>query len=94
MHLHELGWELNGLMIGFAKLLEAVDLRSIPIEMALDNPEIMRGMHISFDQRFRTKNIRMPSRGQEYKIRFVGDLKTDPHIYIKVEEYKVVAYID
>lgn len=92
--LHELGWELNGLMGGFSKLLSKVELSAIPIENALSSPEQMKGLYISFDRRFRTKNIKMPSCATEYKTVFSGDLKKDPHIYTKIDDYKVVALID
>ncbi|WP_155985169.1 hypothetical protein [Thioalkalivibrio sp. AKL6] len=92
--LNELGWELNGLMGGFSKLLSAVELSAVPIETALAQPDRMRGMCVSFDRRFRTKNISMPGCASEYKTQFRGDLKKDPHIYTKIGDYKVVAYID
>lgn len=92
--LHELGWELNGLMGGFSKLLSAVELKAVPIETALTQPDRMRGLYVSFDHRFRTKNISMPSCLSDYKTTFKGDLKKDPHIYTKIGDYKVVAHID
>lgn len=92
--LHELGWELNGLMGGFSKLLSAVELKAIPIEAALTQLEKMQGTYVSFDRRFRTKNISMPSSPSGYKTAFKSDLSKDPHIYTKIGDYKVVAYID
>lgn len=92
--LHELGWELNGLMGGFSKLLSTVELKAVPIETALTQPSGMRGMYVSFDRRFRTKNIYMPDSLSGYKTTFKGDLKRDPHIYTKIGDYKVIAYID
>jgi hypothetical protein len=92
--LHELGWELNGLMGGFSKLLSKVELKAIPLESALNYPEKMQGLYVSFDRKFRTKNIQMPQHPSEYKTSFNGNLKKDPHIYSKVSGYKIVAYID
>ncbi|AOM42434.1 HNH endonuclease [Xenorhabdus hominickii] len=92
--LHELGWELNGLMAGFSKLLSMVELKAVPIETALTQPSLIKGMYISFDRRFRTKNIRMPNCLSDYTTIFKSDLKKDPHIYTKIGDYKVVAFID
>lgn len=92
--LHELGWELNGLMGGFSKLLSAVELKAVPIETALTQPDLIRGIYVSFDRRFRTKNISMPNSRSDYTTTFRGDLKKDPHIYTKIGDYKVVAYVD
>jgi HNH endonuclease len=92
--LHELGWELNGLMGSFSKLLTSVELEAIPIENALRQPSQMRGLCVSFDRKFRTKNIIFPESITEYKTKFKGDLKTDPHIYTKMDGYKVVTFID
>lgn len=92
--LHELGWELNSLMGGFSKLMEAVELDAVPLEAALSHPERMRGLYVSFDRRFRTKNIIMPTSLSEYETRFQGDLSKDPHVYTKSNGYKIVAHID
>ena len=92
--LHELGWELAGLMGGFNKLLEAVELKAIPIEQAIDYPDKIAGSYISFDGNFRTKNINFPNSPSEYKTEFSGNLQKDPHIYMKTGGYKIVAYID
>ena len=81
-------------MGGFSKLLTTVELTAMPIETALTQPEKMKGLYVSFDQRFRTKNIVMPKSLSEYKTQFRGDLKKDPHIYTKIKDYKIVAYID
>ncbi|CDH05645.1 conserved hypothetical protein [Xenorhabdus bovienii str. oregonense] len=92
--LHELGWELNGLMGGFSKLLSTVELKAVPIETALTQPSLIKGMYVSFDRRFRTKNIYMPNCLSDYTTIFKSDLKKDPHIYTKIGDYKVVAFID
>ncbi|HDY8173989.1 TPA: hypothetical protein RQL04_004489 [Vibrio vulnificus] len=92
--LHELGWELNHLMGGFSKLLSAVEIKAIPIDDAIFSPQNMRGMYVSFNHRFRTKNIRMPQHSKDYVSSFTGDLSKDPHVYTKVGEYKVVAFVD
>ena len=92
--LHELGWELNGLMGGFSKLLSAVELKAIPIEKALSHPAKIQGLYVSFDRKFRTKNIKIPSCATEYKTSFSGNINKDPHIYTKIDDYKVVAYVD
>lgn len=92
--LHELGWELNSLMGGFSKLLSTVELKAIPIEKALAHHEAAIGAYVSFDNKFRTKNIIIPSLPSGYKTKFTDNLKKDPHIYTNIGEYKVIAYID
>ncbi|NLA20154.1 hypothetical protein GPU89_29585 [Burkholderia cepacia] len=65
--LHELGWELNGLMLGFKTLLEQIEVKALPLHRALEIGEASRGTIVSFDQPFRTKNIDMPSTIEGYK---------------------------
>jgi hypothetical protein len=91
--LHELGWELNGLMAGFAKLLQAVQLKAVPLNSAIREDDV-RGMVVSFNHEFRTKNIRMPQPGESFETSFTGDPQRDPHVYCKIQGYKVVANVD
>lgn len=92
--LHELGWELNYLMVGFEKILAKAELRAVEIGRAMELGETARGLIISFNQDFRTKNIRMPESVHGYKRAITGDLKKDPHIYADVTGYRVNVKID
>ena len=91
--LHELRWELNGLMAGFQKLLQNVQLRAIPLDSAIQQHDL-KGMIVSFDHEFRTKNIQIPQDGHGFETFFIGDLKKDPHIYRRMGGYRLVANID
>ncbi len=91
--LHELGWELNGLMGGFKKLLQEVQLRAVPLDCALREKDV-QGMLVTFNHKFRTKNIKMPDEARNFESVFTGSAQTDPHIYCKTARWKVVANID
>jgi hypothetical protein len=92
--LHELGWELGGLMAGYKRLLEQIELKAIPMANALSRGPDARGWIVSFDARFRTKNIDIPQSPQGYRTAVRGDLRTDPHIYVKLNGTKVSMVID
>lgn len=92
--LHELGWELNGLMLGFEHLLAEIELKSVPVEQVLQHAQTARGLIISFNRDFRTKNIDMPNNLDGYKRAVRGNIKTDPHIYAKICDYKAILVID
>lgn len=95
MHsLHELGWELNGLINGFDNLLSKVEVKAVDLDDALRLGESARGAIVSFDREFRTKNIHLPDAPIGYERRFTGDLTKDPHIYAKVQSIRVEMPID
>jgi hypothetical protein len=91
--LHQLGWELNRVMQSLRGVLQTAELKAIPLDVAVKQPDA-KGMVVSFDHEFRTKNIEMPLPGQSFVTPFTGDLKKDPHIYLKLDGFKVVANID
>lgn len=92
--LNELGWDLNGLMLGFKTLLEQVEVKAIPLQQALELGADSRGAIVSFDQPFRTKNINMPSSPEGYRRAVRGNVETDPQIYAKIDARKVTLIID
>lgn len=92
--LHELGWELNGLMLGFKTLIEKIEVKALPLHRALEIGEASRGTIVSFDQPFRTKNIEMPRSIEGYNRAVRGNVETDPQIYTKVGDRKVTLVID
>jgi hypothetical protein len=92
--LHELGGALGGLMLGFDNLLMQVELRAVDLAVAVGLLENARGMLVSFDRDFRTKNIRMPESPAEYLRAVTGNLAKDPHIYTDVAGMRVVMRID
>jgi len=91
--LHELGWELNGLMAEFKKVLQSVQLKAAPLESAIQQKDVT-GMLVSFNRAFRTKNIMLPNPGESFQTLFTGDPKNDPHIYCRAGDRKVVMNID
>jgi hypothetical protein len=91
--LHGLGWELNRLMAGYKHLLQQVQLQAEPLDLALGIPD-MKGMVISFNHEFRTKNIQMPEGDKCLSTVFTGDLKVDPHIYRRSNGVRIVMNID
>jgi hypothetical protein len=92
--LHDLGLPLARLMEGYKQLLERVQLKAIPMEAALECGAEARGWLVSFDTKFRTKNIDMPRTDEEYKRAVRGNLRTDPHIYVKIGSAKITLVID
>lgn len=92
--LHKLGWELNGLMLGFKELLQRVDVKAIPLGRALELGAQARGVLVSFDQQFRTKNIDMPDSLDGYRRAVRGNIETDPQVYSKLGERKITLVID
>jgi hypothetical protein len=91
--LHQLGWELNVVLASFEKVLQNVQVKAIPLDVAVKEQDA-KGMIVSFDHTFRTRNIIMPPPGQSFETFFTGDLKKDAHIYTKLNGCKVVANID
>jgi hypothetical protein len=91
--LHQLGWELNGLMAAFKHLLQSVQLRAVPLDSAIREKDV-RGLVVSFNHTFRTKNIGIPKPGQGFETFFTGDSRKDPHIYCRIGAHKVIANID
>jgi hypothetical protein len=91
--LHELGLELIPLMSAFQKVLQDIQVKAVPLDHAVQEQDA-KGMIISFNHTFRTKNIAIPKPGQSFKTVFTGDLKKDAHIYCKVGGCRVVANID
>lgn len=93
--LHSLGWNLNRLMSAFQSVLSQLHLEAVPIAEVTVH-EAFIGTAISFDrQRFRTKNVPMLSRSASPPPTvFTGSLTTDPHIYARVGEAKIVLNVD
>lgn len=91
--LNSLGFELVGLMSGFNALLQHIEIKAIPLSSIVDI-EGSSGAIVSFNQEFRTKNIKMPEPGKSYETVFSGDLSKDPHVYCTHNDFKVVMNID
>jgi hypothetical protein len=91
--LHGLGWELNRLMAGYNRLLQQVQLQAEPLDAALSLSDI-KGVVVSFNHEFRTKNIRMPEGDECPNTVFTGNLKADPHIYRRSNGNRIVMNID
>jgi hypothetical protein len=92
--LHELGWDLNRLMVAFKQLLERVELKAIDLKSSIAMGPSARGAIVGFDREFRTKNILLPENKADFAKPMSGDLRKDPHIYARVDGMRVVATID
>ena len=92
--LHELGWDLNGLMLGFKSLLGQVELKAVTLEQAIALGSEARGVIVSFNQQFRTKNINMPDSPEGYLRAVRGDPSNDPQIYTRVGQHRVTLIVD
>jgi hypothetical protein len=91
--LHQLGWELNVILSSFERVLQTLQLKAVPLDLAVKEQD-PQGMIVSFNHTFRTKNISMPQPGQSFDTFFTGDLKRDAHLYSKLSGRKVIANID
>ncbi|WOY03667.1 hypothetical protein [Dickeya fangzhongdai] len=89
--LYDLGWEINNVMSTFKRIINKIELKSFPMEKALDHLDDIIGNYISFDGRFRTKNIIIPNTHNENRI---SRNKNDPHIYTDLKGYKIKASIN
>lgn len=78
----------------FKELIAQIELRTVAIEQVLQQGQAARGLLVSFDQDFRTKNIDMPQDIEGYKRAVRGNIKTDPHIYAKFGDFKAVLVIN
>lgn len=92
--LHELGWELNGLMMGFKELLKQVELKAITLAQAITLGSEARGAVVSFNQQFRTKNIDMPESPEGYMKAVRGDPAKDPQIYTKIGPRRITFIVN
>ena len=90
--LHDLGTELNSIMMSFKDVLHILDIASTPLSSPWHT--YRPGQIISFNEKFRTKNV---PRLNEYKVSrydLRGDLKHDPHLYLKRGESKFTLTLD
>ncbi|MBN3065148.1 HNH endonuclease [Pectobacterium aquaticum] len=92
--LHELGWNLNYLMMEFEQLLKKIEVKAITPEKVLEFGPQSRGAIVAFDQNFRTKNIEMPHSIEAYSQAIRGNIKTDPQIYTTLGGLKTTLIID
>lgn len=92
--LHELGWELNGLMMGFKELLKQMELKATTLEQAIAMGPDARGAVVSFNQQFRTKNIDMPESPEGYLRAVQGNPAKDPQIYATIGQRRVTLMVD
>lgn len=94
--LHSLGYELNYLMISFENTLKNIELNAIPLDDLILHESIV-GRLVSFDQkRFRTKNINvdMVDEVALMNTKFSGNWEKDPHIYTKINSFKIIMAIN
>ncbi len=92
--LHELGWNLNYLMMAFKNLFKQIEVKAITPEKLVELGYQARGSIVAFDQQFRTKNIEMPSSLGAYAQAVRGNASTDPQIYTSFSGIKATLIID
>jgi len=92
--LHELGWNLNYLMMAFENLFKKIEVKAITAEKLVELGSQARGAIVAFDQQFRTKNIEMPSSLGAYAQAIRGDASKDPQIYTSFSGIKATLIID
>lgn len=92
--LHELGWNLNYLMMAFENLFKKIEIKAITPEKLIELGHRGRGTIVAFDQQFRTKNIEMPRSLDAYIHAVRGNISTDPQIYTSFSGVKTTLIID
>tara|TARA_R110002124_G_scaffold164404_1_gene331777 strand:+ start:811 stop:1515 length:705 start_codon:yes stop_codon:yes gene_type:complete len=93
-YLHNLGFELNRVMLAFERVIKHVDILSLPLEKVLEANDDLIGLTVSFNERFRTKNgVDVPQRTSVPKA-ISTDWKKCPHIYHKLQSIKFVLPYD
>ncbi len=91
-YLHDLGFKLTTVMSQYKEVIKELKLKALKLEnLNLDNNNL-EGMILEFNGSFRTKNVPRLDKLNEFKM--TGDIKKDPIIYKKLNEYKIVLTID
>lgn len=91
-NLNSLGLGLARVMLTFERVFNNLELAALEITPGMTIDQDLVGMVCSFNMRFRTKN--MTGLGPETVIQFSGNLRKDPHIYAKLDEWKFVLRIN
>lgn len=93
--LKDLGLELVSLMGAFDRVFRNMPIDSLPLnEIKFPHERYVGGL-VRFDrQAFRTRNIDIMNSEAGRAFEFTGDLDVDPHIYVKLNGWKLVILID
>ncbi|WP_428026851.1 HNH endonuclease signature motif containing protein [Arcobacter sp.] len=93
-NLNSIGGEISGVLRQFSELLNNMNPLSINLKDIEPTVDDFIGLTVSFNRRFYTKNVPGYDDFIKGKYKILGDYMSDPQIYSKVDEYKVVLNID
>lgn len=91
--LHDLGWDLNRVLLQVEDALSEVTIAAIPIDAVREIEDDFTGATLSFDHQFFTKNGPEIPRGRKATL-VPTDWKKAPHIHCKIGPWRVVAVYD
>lgn len=92
--LHEMGWELNRVLVQTAEVIEKIRVEALPITELKRDVSTLVGATVSFSDLFRTKNG--PKLYKAFQSRLfvpTGNYRLDPHIYKQDDPVKLVMPI-
>jgi len=90
--LHDFGLELNSVMLTFKDVLHKLDIGATSLSSPWSN--YRPGQIITFDEKFRTKNVPELDVFKNFGYTLRGDLKFDPYLYAKRDDVKFILAID
>lgn len=90
--LHSVGFQLNYLMLKFKRVLETLTIQSIPLTGDFSKLEV--GQTVEFSHKFRTKNMPSPNKVSNGEFGLTNKWESDPHIYLKSNNKKLVLTLD
>lgn len=91
--LNELGWNLNYVLSSMGKVINDITINAMEIT-STSLKSLKEGQNIQFDEKFRTKNCPYPNKLKDGSFSLTGIIDKDPHIYVKIGEYKLILGYD
>ncbi|KZB52429.1 HNH endonuclease [Thalassospira xiamenensis] len=93
VNLHDLGFELNRVTLEVQRSLRHIFRNAVPIEELASIDGDYRGLLVSFDRRFYTKNgPPIPEKGKQFVIS--EEWENAPHLHGRVGQLKVILAYD
>lgn len=90
--LHDMGYELGYILQQYKEILNRLEICAAPLGPSFDG--LKPGQVISFDDKFRTKNVPGPDECRQSSYSLTGDLDRDPILYLKRGGKKLVLTLD
>lgn len=90
--LHNLGWDLNYLLLGVSDLMNRMSFHAAPLNTEWRNLHI--GQIVEINDKFRTKNVPGVDVVDKNKYHPKGDLQRDAHLYSDNEYVRRILTID